>query len=358
MSSHLTPLSILRVERVSRCFFPRNASRLLDLLVSTALAALSGDCVESMIFKRSSRGVRYHVSLNILCDAIAFWYGPAAALSTLTDELIKRNGTSFTFHVLATGSTSELLERNNPRPSLIDIDSEGPKALAKLDLSEYDAFIDVCNPVSYMQLRSRHLRTAYVDFLLWMHEGPPSPHFEADLYLAENYPGTEQWVGHRAAQISNLRVVPPIIRPAQYRPTGGTLLVGLGGLVSGLTPLNAATDYRPSTLEEAYAIRLRALTCRMQRCLSVPRTEAPVYVLKEAAILKPRYSRDNAMAAWIQAPSAEDFYCARRVGFGDRVARSHRKGAWLGSGDTKLQTDRRVDLTVEPRKRSACRAKS
>lgn len=183
------------------------------------------------------------MSLNILCDAIAFCYGPAAALSTLIDELIERNGTALTFHVLATGSTRELLERNNLRPRLIDIDSEDPKALAKLDLSEYDAFIDVCNPVSYTQLRSRHLRTAYVDFLLWMHEGPPSPHFDADLYLAENYPGTGQWVRHRAAQISNLRVVPPIIRPAQYRPRSGTLLVGLGGLVSGLTPLNAATDY-------------------------------------------------------------------------------------------------------------------
>src|SRR5438094_50357 len=32
-------------------------------------------------------------------------------------------------------------------------------------------------------------------------------------------------------------------RPPRYRPEAGTLLVGLGGLVSDLTPLNAAADY-------------------------------------------------------------------------------------------------------------------
>src|SRR5438094_50358 len=42
--------------------------------------------------------------LNILCDAIAFCYGPAAALSTLIDELLKLSGTSFNFDVLATAS--------------------------------------------------------------------------------------------------------------------------------------------------------------------------------------------------------------------------------------------------------------
>lgn len=42
---------------------------------------------------------------------------------------------------------------------------------------------------------------------------------------------------------------------------------------------------RPCTLEEAYGIRLQALRHRMQKCLSVPRTEAPMYVLKEAAFL-------------------------------------------------------------------------
>src|SRR5437870_4194126 len=99
--------------------------------------------------------------LKILCDAIAFCYGPAAALSTLIDELVKRNGISFKFDVLATGSTRELLERNSHYLNLIDIDSSDTKALAELNISGYDAFIDVCNPVSYECLRSRGLRTAY-----------------------------------------------------------------------------------------------------------------------------------------------------------------------------------------------------
>jgi len=183
------------------------------------------------------------MSLNILCDAIAFCYGPAAALSTLIDELLKPCGTSFNFDVMATGSTRELLTRDGHYLNLIDIDSSDPKALGELNVSKYDAFIDVCNPVSYECLRSRGLPTAYVDFLLWMHEGPVAAHFDANLYLAEGYPGTEEWVQLRATEIPNLRVIPPLVHPAHYRPTAGTLLVGLGGLVSDLTPLNAAADY-------------------------------------------------------------------------------------------------------------------
>jgi hypothetical protein len=42
---------------------------------------------------------------------------------------------------------------------------------------------------------------------------------------------------------------------------------------------------RPCSLDEAYSIRLRTLRLRVQRCLAVPQTEAPLYSLKEAAYL-------------------------------------------------------------------------
>ena len=185
--------------------------------------------------------------LRILCDAIAFCYGPAAALSTLLKALTARNGHNFQFDVLATGTTRELLQRNGHGLELIEVDSTNASALKTIDPAKYDAFINVCNPVSYDHLGTK-LATVYVDFLLWMHEGVPLPHFGADLYLAEGYPGTEEWARSRAAEIRNLHVIPPLIQPAPYSRSSGTLLVGLGGLISDLTPLSAALTYVRSVM--------------------------------------------------------------------------------------------------------------
>ncbi len=142
----------------------------------------------------------------------------------------------------------ELLVRDSHPVKLIDIDSCNPKALTGFDTSCYDAFINVCNPLSYEPLSSGDLPTAYVDFLLWMHEGPGAPHFAADLYLAESYPGTQEWASRRGGEIPHLAIIPPLIQPAPYHPSAGTLLVGLGGLVSDLTPLAAALNYVRSVI--------------------------------------------------------------------------------------------------------------
>jgi hypothetical protein len=181
--------------------------------------------------------------LKILCDAIPFCYGPAAALIAILNALSERHSASFTFDVLATGSTRELLARSSLAMNLLDVDSADRRELAALNISKYDAFINVCNPLSFEQLHSLQLKTIYLDFLLWMHEGPPADHFAADLYIAENYPGTEEWVRDRGGEIMNLRVVPPLIEPAHYNPTKGKLMVGLGGLLSSLTPLVPAANY-------------------------------------------------------------------------------------------------------------------
>jgi hypothetical protein len=181
--------------------------------------------------------------VRILCDAIAFCYGPAAALIALIETLHANNPTAFTFDVLATGSTRELLARSFLPVNLLDVDSGDRGQLRGLDTSKYDAFINICNPYSFEQLRSPDLRTVYLDFLLWMHEGRAATHFAADLYIAENYPGTREWVSNRGKEIRNLKVVPPVIQPARYNPSEGKLLVGLGGLLSTLTPLGPAANY-------------------------------------------------------------------------------------------------------------------
>jgi len=180
---------------------------------------------------------------RLLCDAVPFCFGPAAALEALLRELGSAAELSHEVEVLATGSTREFLERSDLPLSLLAVDSEDPEALAGLDLRPYSAFLTLCNPVSWRVLRSRGLPTAYVDFLLWMHSGPPGDHFGADLYLAENYPGTAEWVRRRGREIPSLVVIPPLVQPAVRSAKPGSLLVGFGGMYSRLTIPGINTNY-------------------------------------------------------------------------------------------------------------------
>lgn len=183
---------------------------------------------------------------RLLCDAIPFCYGPAAALESCLGALFATSTDAPEVHVLASGSTRELLERSKLPIRLLPIDSENPSELARVQFGSYDAFFNVCNPVSFAYARRAATRIAYLDFLLWMHTGERADHFDADLYLAENYPGTSIWIAQRGEEIANLAVVPPLITPPELRqPERGFLLVGLGGLYSRLTVPGRNNDYAP-----------------------------------------------------------------------------------------------------------------
>lgn len=183
------------------------------------------------------------MTIRILCDAIPFCFGPAAALETLLRQLCYSAEIPLEVDVLVSGSTREFLERSDLPVSLLPVDSEDAEALAKLDLQPYSAFLTICNPVSWRSVKGRGLPSSYVDFLLWMHCGPPGDHFAADLYLAENYPGTPEWVQRRGQEIPNLAVIPPLVQHVVRRPRPGLLLVGLGGLYSRLTVPGVNTNY-------------------------------------------------------------------------------------------------------------------
>lgn len=190
------------------------------------------------------------MAVRLLCDAIPFCYGPAAVLETFLASLFAAAPGDFEVDVLATGSARELLDRAQLPIRFLRVDSEDASALQGVPFDSYDAFLNVCNPVSFEYALSRGTRTAYLDFLLWMHAGPAAPHFDAHLYIAENYPGTPQWVAERGAEIRNLQLVPPIVRPVVRRaPTDGFLLVGLGGLYSRLTQPGVNTNYAPFVVE-------------------------------------------------------------------------------------------------------------
>ncbi len=191
------------------------------------------------------------MSISILCDAIPFCYGPASALSAILINLNSLDPERYRFDVLATGATREFLAHKLTNYRLLNIDSENLPSLAELNAHEYSAFIDVCNPVSYAHFFDRNLPTVYVDFLLWMHSGPPAPHFKADLYIAERYPGTDEWAEKRGGEIPQLQIVPPLVETVQHQPQPGRLLIGLGGLLSKLTIPGHNTNYAYYVVEQA-----------------------------------------------------------------------------------------------------------
>jgi len=193
---------------------------------------------------------------RILCDAVPFCFGPAAALETLLHQLFASTELALEIDVLATGSVREFLQKSDLPLSILPVDSEDEEALARLDIHPYTAFLAICNPVSWQALRNRGLPGAYVDFLLWMHSGPAGDHFKADLYLAENYPGTAEWARRRGQEIPSLAIIPPLVQPAVRNPKPGTLLVGFGGMYSRLTIPGINTNYASYVTEQL----IKALT--------------------------------------------------------------------------------------------------
>ena len=191
------------------------------------------------------------MTFRLLCDAIPFCYGPAAALDAFLEALFAALPAPPDVDILATGTTRELLSRTKYPVTLLPIDSEDPAALKTIPFETYDAFLDVCNPVSFSVARESGIPTVYLDFLLWMHHGPAPDYFDADLYLAENYPSTAEWIERRGKDVRNLHVIPPLVAERPPRtPVAGSLLIGLGGLYSRLTVPGANTNYVPLVLEQ------------------------------------------------------------------------------------------------------------
>jgi hypothetical protein len=191
------------------------------------------------------------MTFRLLCDAIPFCYGPGAALDAFLGALLASLPETPHIDILATGTTHELLSRTGHPVRLLPIDSEDPKALATVPFGAYDAFFNVCNPASFGAARASGIPTVYLDFLLWMHHGPAPDYFEADLYLAENYPGTTEWIERYGGGVRNLLLIPPLVAEgSERRPIPGSLLIGLGGLYSRMTTPGTNTNYAPLVLKQ------------------------------------------------------------------------------------------------------------
>jgi hypothetical protein len=188
---------------------------------------------------------------TILCDAIPFCYGPAAALLALGQALAQRG---FVLRAVAGGTTAQLLEGEDTFDVVRCDASAASRAMAiRRLLPEVDLYLNVMDPETYREVADAPVPKVYVDFLFWMF----SPRFAgaevgADLYLIEGYPGSRGNLERYGHLLKAPLLIPPLVLLPVPRIESGPrrLLVCFGGLESPLTRVGVNTSY-PDLMAEA-----------------------------------------------------------------------------------------------------------
>lgn len=180
--------------------------------------------------------------MKLLCDAIAFCYGPATALKIIL-SIWKEHFEHIT--LVATGTTKEYFLRNNLVANIITLDTENPEELNSFDASTYDIYLCVCNPVGYLHLSKKVKKTIYLDFLFWMRTEENAPEFRATQFIAERYPNHDQSVSRFASNIPNFVSIPALIKKSSNsrQPQSNLVILNLGGQRSHLTRPGFNTKY-------------------------------------------------------------------------------------------------------------------
>ena len=169
-------------------------------------------------------------SPNILCDAVAFGYGPIGKLLTVRNHLPGH----YKFTLLATRGSYEL-GRLSSSDRIILCDTEEAKELDKVraEFLATDLFINIMNPVSADYAHSLRVPMVHIDSLFWMWDSLPTSLAEADLYFIQNFVGVD-------TQLTKLAVSSPTVVGAivdfRYKNClkKKQLLVNFGGIRSKL----------------------------------------------------------------------------------------------------------------------------
>lgn len=181
----------------------------------------------------------------LLCDATPFCYGPASCLQTLLKAMNLKNHRAV---VLASSTTMELLQ-GAEGVDLIRCNTQDPADLIRIRRLAHSAklILIISNRISYKFLNLARPPKVFVDFLYWMRAKPQiEPHYAADLYLIENYPGTATMLSRYQSLVSNPKVVPPIVQQIEKEPDANRsqrILVTYGGLESWLSATGRTSDY-------------------------------------------------------------------------------------------------------------------
>lgn len=172
--------------------------------------------------------------MRLLCDAVAFCYGPATVLKTIL-SVWRAKFDHIT--LAATGTTLEYMSRTSLVDTMVLVDTEDADALDALLVDRWDVVLSVCNPTAFSVLRNKAEVSVYWDFLLWMRYEGGAEEFAASKYLIEMFPGCGEALGRWGHEISE-PVAAPILADWIAEPpqaTAGRTMISLGGQRSRLT---------------------------------------------------------------------------------------------------------------------------
>jgi hypothetical protein len=176
---------------------------------------------------------------RVLCDAVAFGYGPIGKLLSIRACL----PAEWTFTLAATSGTLQLA-RISGFDRILECDTESKSDLAahRSEFASADLFLNIMNPESAAFACDLRVSMAVVDSLFWMWDSLPDSLAAADTYFIQRFAGVQDRLAIHAP-VHPLLVGAIIDRSAGPVQKANQLLINLGGLKSRLIQPGVNSNY-------------------------------------------------------------------------------------------------------------------
>lgn len=146
------------------------------------------------------------MSAKILCEAIAFGFGPVGKLLAIAHELVK----DFELDFIGSGSSLELAKRTNYFLNIIELDTTSVNSrIPREIIDNYDTIISVINPIFAEQVLNYGKKLIVIDSLFYMWHEIPSVWKECDLLIVQSFNNEKKRLANEL--FKNAKVVGPII---------------------------------------------------------------------------------------------------------------------------------------------------
>lgn len=170
----------------------------------------------------------------VLFDAAPFCFGPASTLQVVLDELL---GSDLDLVLLSSGTTAEFMANYDAQCVQVACDTEDLDQLARHHalFQKCALFVSNTNPVSARYAVEVGAPVLYLDTLFWMWDEIDPAIAQSAIYVAQSFRGIEENRWRIGRDISDFRIVGPLVRPGRPRARKGECLVSYGGMSSKLT---------------------------------------------------------------------------------------------------------------------------
>lgn len=181
--------------------------------------------------------------MRVLCDAVAFGFGPVGKLLAIRSYL----PATWEFTLLASGTTYELASASR-FAQVVNCDTEDLHDLAanKRLFEDHDVFINVMNPVSAEFALQYGIPVVQIDSLFWMWDHLPDCCLDSSAYYIQNFPGVDQNLSRFSPHVP-VRIGPIVdMRYMTSRDNRGDrqLVIHLGGMTSKMAGGQEEYAYR------------------------------------------------------------------------------------------------------------------